>query len=619
MADRPRRDDKPGRPGPRGQGGGPPARRGPGGPGARGPGGPGGRGPRPVDPGSVARGPSTRGSVARDRAARGGRDRDDAAWGDRPSGPDHRPQGSRPPSGPRGPRPDSPGAGPGSRPRGQGFGSGPRPGGPGQRPMDRGGRPFSPRPPFGSRPFDADRPPPGHARDVPDGPRPDEQRSRMAPGRGAWRPAPDRRFDRGDRPPGAFRPRPDPGRPPSGGPRRPPAGGPYRRDFGGPPQRDRPWSSEGREPQREWPRPALPPPDLLGPEEELVAGRRPVEEAFAAGRPAIRLLVVPQRREPLEKLVLHATRLRIPIVELEGGSLTALAGFDGHQGVALVVEPREFASLDDILARASERDEPPFVLVLDSLEDPQNVGTLLRSAEAAGIHGVVFPTRRQAPLSPSAIKASAGAVEHLLLAPGRRSRCRPRRPPRARPPDRRFRGGRAADRPPERPPRTGRDRRRKRGPGSWPGGPQALRPADADPDARRGRLAQCRRRRLDPPVRGGRPARSRGPPPDRAARRMADARSRPIAPSPAEPAEARAGARRSCRRSPAETSEPTEVPEPTDAVEPAEPAGSPEPAKAEAPPAAEPSEPPAATDDLLPGDVTPAASKPRKRRSAPKT
>lgn len=127
--------------------------------------------------------------------------------------------------------------------------------------------------------------------------------------------------------------------------------------------------------------------------------------------------MVPQRREPLEKLVLHATRLRIPIVELEGGSLTSLAGFDGHQGVALVVEPREFASVDDILARATERVEPPFVLVLDSLEDPQNVGTLLRSAEAAGVHGVIFPTRRQAPLTPAAIKASAGAVEHLLLCP----------------------------------------------------------------------------------------------------------------------------------------------------------------------------------------------------------
>ena len=148
-----------------------------------------------------------------------------------------------------------------------------------------------------------------------------------------------------------------------------------------------------------------------------MAGRRPVEEAFVARRPAIRLLVVPQRRAALEKLVLHATNLRIPIVEVEGGSLTALAGFDGHQGVALVVEPRQFATVDDVLARAAERGEPPFILVLDSLEDPHNVGTLLRSAEAAGVHGVLFPTHRQAPLSPSAVKASAGAIEHLLLCP----------------------------------------------------------------------------------------------------------------------------------------------------------------------------------------------------------
>jgi 23S rRNA (guanosine2251-2'-O)-methyltransferase len=158
-------------------------------------------------------------------------------------------------------------------------------------------------------------------------------------------------------------------------------------------------------------------PEALGSDEDLVAGRRPVEEAFVAGRPAIRLLVTPARRQALERIVLHATRLRIPIVEVEGGTLTMLAGFDGHQGVALVVEPRRYATLDDVLARASQRAEPPFVLVIDSLEDPQNLGTLLRSAEAAGVHGVIFPTHRQAPLTPAAVKASAGAVEHLLLAP----------------------------------------------------------------------------------------------------------------------------------------------------------------------------------------------------------
>ncbi len=126
---------------------------------------------------------------------------------------------------------------------------------------------------------------------------------------------------------------------------------------------------------------------------------------------------MPNRRAALEKIVLHATSLRIPIVEVEGGSLTALAGFDGHQGIALVVEPRQFATLEDILARAKERGEPPFILVLDSLEDPHNVGSLLRSAEGTGVHGVIFPTHRQAPLSASAVKASAGAVEHLLLYP----------------------------------------------------------------------------------------------------------------------------------------------------------------------------------------------------------
>ncbi len=115
--------------------------------------------------------------------------------------------------------------------------------------------------------------------------------------------------------------------------------------------------------------------------------------------------------------MLHATTLRIPVVEVEGGSLTALAGFDGHQGVAVAVAPRRWATLDEVLARATERGERPFVLVLDSFEDPHNLGSLLRTAEAAGVHGVYFPTHHAAPLTPSAVKASAGAVEHLLLVP----------------------------------------------------------------------------------------------------------------------------------------------------------------------------------------------------------
>lgn len=159
------------------------------------------------------------------------------------------------------------------------------------------------------------------------------------------------------------------------------------------------------------------PAEVLGEDEEIVAGRRPVEEAFAAQREAKRLLVVPERRTALDRLVLHATTLRIPVVEVEGGTITAVAGFDGHQGVALVVAPRRWSTLDEVLALAKARGEPPLVLVLDHLEDPQNVGTLLRSAEACGVHGVLFPMHGAAPISPAAIKTSAGAVEHLLLVP----------------------------------------------------------------------------------------------------------------------------------------------------------------------------------------------------------
>jgi 23S rRNA (guanosine2251-2'-O)-methyltransferase len=103
------------------------------------------------------------------------------------------------------------------------------------------------------------------------------------------------------------------------------------------------------------------------------------------------------------------------VVEVEGGTLTAVSGFDGHQGVALVVAPRHQATLDEALAIAKARVEPPFLLVLDHLEDPQNVGALLRSAEASGVHGVVLPAHGSAPLSPATIKSSAGAVEHLAV------------------------------------------------------------------------------------------------------------------------------------------------------------------------------------------------------------
>jgi len=151
---------------------------------------------------------------------------------------------------------------------------------------------------------------------------------------------------------------------------------------------------------------------------EWIGGRRPVVEALAAGREARRLIVSSSARASpeLRAVTDAARRIRLPVDRVPADQMTRLAGFDGHQGVLLEVGERRWASLDEMLARARGNDREPFVLVLEHLQDPTNFGTLLRSAEAAGVDGVVFPEKGAAPLSAAAVKASAGASEHLLLA-----------------------------------------------------------------------------------------------------------------------------------------------------------------------------------------------------------
>jgi 23S rRNA (guanosine2251-2'-O)-methyltransferase len=150
---------------------------------------------------------------------------------------------------------------------------------------------------------------------------------------------------------------------------------------------------------------------------DWIGGRRPVAEALAAGRQAHRLLVSASARPSpeLRAITDAARRLHLPTDRVPADRLSRIAGFDGHQGVLLEVEERRWASLDDVLVHARTAEHEPFVLVLEHLQDPTNFGTLLRSAEAAGVDGVVFPERGAAPLSAAAVKASAGASEHLLL------------------------------------------------------------------------------------------------------------------------------------------------------------------------------------------------------------
>jgi 23S rRNA (guanosine2251-2'-O)-methyltransferase len=151
---------------------------------------------------------------------------------------------------------------------------------------------------------------------------------------------------------------------------------------------------------------------------DWLGGRRPVAEALAAGRDARRLVVSQTARanRELNEILAAARRASLPIERMAGDRLTRLAGFDGHQGVLLEVEPRRWADVAEILAHAAARDRDPLILVLEHLQDPVNFGALLRSAEAAGVDGVIFPERGAAPLSAAAVKASAGASEHLLMA-----------------------------------------------------------------------------------------------------------------------------------------------------------------------------------------------------------
>jgi 23S rRNA (guanosine2251-2'-O)-methyltransferase len=151
---------------------------------------------------------------------------------------------------------------------------------------------------------------------------------------------------------------------------------------------------------------------------DWIGGRRPVAEALAADREAHRLIISASARPSPELRAISdaARRAHLPIDRVPADRMSRIAGFDGHQGVLLEVGERRWAHLDELTDRARVAGRDPFVLVLEHLQDPTNFGTLLRSAEAAGVDGVVFPERGAAPLSAAAVKASAGASEHLLLA-----------------------------------------------------------------------------------------------------------------------------------------------------------------------------------------------------------
>ncbi len=151
--------------------------------------------------------------------------------------------------------------------------------------------------------------------------------------------------------------------------------------------------------------------------EEIVYGFNPVMEALRSSRRAFELFVAAGARDKrLERLLKLASEKGVPVRHREKGDLARLCGTDHHQGVALRVESFAYVELADILACWRESGESGLLLVLDGVQDPHNLGALIRSAACAGAHGVIIPTDRAAHVTPAVEKASAGAVGTVPVA-----------------------------------------------------------------------------------------------------------------------------------------------------------------------------------------------------------
>lgn len=149
--------------------------------------------------------------------------------------------------------------------------------------------------------------------------------------------------------------------------------------------------------------------------EDYIAGRNAVTEALKSGRPLDSVLIARGERQGSIGAIMGRCRdAGIPVKEVDSRKLDAMA--PNHQGVIAVAACKDYATLEDLFRLAEERGESPFFIVCDELEDPHNLGAILRTAEAAGAHGVIVPRRRAAGLTSTVYKASAGAVEYVPVA-----------------------------------------------------------------------------------------------------------------------------------------------------------------------------------------------------------
>ena len=149
----------------------------------------------------------------------------------------------------------------------------------------------------------------------------------------------------------------------------------------------------------------------------IVAGRNAVRELLSGSRDIEKIYVQSGEREgSVRLLVALAREKKLQVVEVDRVKLDAISRGARHQGIVAIASERNYYSIEDILEYAAERGEAPFIVMLDGVEDPHNLGAIVRSAECLGAHGIIIPKRRAAGLTETVAKASAGAIEHMRVA-----------------------------------------------------------------------------------------------------------------------------------------------------------------------------------------------------------
>ena len=152
-------------------------------------------------------------------------------------------------------------------------------------------------------------------------------------------------------------------------------------------------------------------------EELTIEGRNPVLEAFRAGKTIDKLFVLEGCQDgPMRTILREAKKGDTVVSFVPKERLDQMSGTGKHQGVVAFAAAYEYAEVEDILKNAQEKGEPPFVLILDGIEDPHNLGAIIRTANQAGAHGIIIPKRRAAGLTATAAKSSAGAIHYTPVA-----------------------------------------------------------------------------------------------------------------------------------------------------------------------------------------------------------